>query len=547
MGKQCCSDKTCCESNRPATPYSSRTTPPPGLCIAVVSEDEESLVVFDAAGTPRRYHHRKGLNLRKLCFHVHSGTAKNDDDAMLSPCFDENGLHGEPDETCFCGVEDPHIHAHLREECRGLEPSKHNKIPFARSVSQTLYPSDTICGKSFLHVSASANMPNECHSLPKDQIAQVHTRVHQIQHGDHMDSLVRNETTGLLHLQHEDCGKCDGIDIHGTFDNIGIRNLPTADSEKELQIHFFAISQKKFNILDHFAHFFELRGDPRVQAAVSTSQSHEETTVRSTIVCNGICCASEVPLVRKLVDPLPGVRQVKVNVPLKQVIVDHNPDEQTATQLVQQLSSLGSTLLRDGAERPAKLLVTSLLSIVPKPDENGVVDQAPMMDAILQRFPPHSMEGTLKEEGNSLLLSVTYNPLTYTAQQIGEVLVPLFDSEVQQDGANLWLSKTNQDTAVSSSSSTSSPTFPRPTVVLSGILWLVSMASSVREGWYALPCTLPRHVQDHSLTCASCIPQGLFEVVRTRRSRFRLTFYCPQGNAFLAPLPVRYQQSHLFR
>ena len=148
MGKQCCSDKTCCESNRPATPYSSRTTPPPGLCIAVVSEDEESLVVFDAAGTPRRYHHRKGLNLRKLCFHVHSGMAKNDDDAMLSPCFDENGLHGEPDETCFCGVEDPHIHTHLREECRGLETSKHNKIPFARSVSQTPYPSDTICRKS---------------------------------------------------------------------------------------------------------------------------------------------------------------------------------------------------------------------------------------------------------------------------------------------------------------------------------------------------------------------------------------------------------------
>ena len=55
MGKQCCSDKTCCESNRPATPYSSRTTLPSGLCIAVVSEDEDSLVVFDAAGTPRRY------------------------------------------------------------------------------------------------------------------------------------------------------------------------------------------------------------------------------------------------------------------------------------------------------------------------------------------------------------------------------------------------------------------------------------------------------------------------------------------------------------
>lgn len=40
----------------------------------------------------------------------------------------------------------------------------------------------------------------------------------------------------------------------------------------------------------------------------------------------GICCPSEVPLVERLLEPLPGVRKVTVIVPSRTVIVLHDAD-----------------------------------------------------------------------------------------------------------------------------------------------------------------------------------------------------------------------------
>ena len=57
------------------------------------------------------------VSLSKVCFSAHSLPAD-----LLTTCFDENFLHGEADETCMCGDEDPHIHAHLTgSDCHGNE------------------------------------------------------------------------------------------------------------------------------------------------------------------------------------------------------------------------------------------------------------------------------------------------------------------------------------------------------------------------------------------------------------------------------------------
>jgi copper chaperone CopZ len=47
----------------------------------------------------------------------------------------------------------------------------------------------------------------------------------------------------------------------------------------------------------------------------------------------GICCPSEVPLVERLLDPLPGVRKVTVIVPSRTVIVLHDADATSPAQI----------------------------------------------------------------------------------------------------------------------------------------------------------------------------------------------------------------------
>jgi len=74
------------------------------------------------------------------------------------------------------------------------------------------------------------------------------------------------------------------------------------------------------------------------------------TIVRSTIVCKGICCSSEVPELLEILEPLDGVAEVKINVPLKHIIIDHESQIVSATQIVKILNDelFPSTVQRDG-------------------------------------------------------------------------------------------------------------------------------------------------------------------------------------------------------
>jgi hypothetical protein len=71
-------------------------------------------------------------------------------------------------------------------------------------------------------------------------------RVTKIKHGDHVDHLVHNETTGNLHLEH-DCNDCGAGDLHGKFDLMGKRKL-----QQNIQLHFFRSSPQRFSIADIF-------------------------------------------------------------------------------------------------------------------------------------------------------------------------------------------------------------------------------------------------------------------------------------------------------
>ena len=85
----------------------------------------------------------------------------------------------------------------------------------------------------------------------------------------------------------------------------------------------------------------------------STSSSSEQTksiSVRSRLLVNGICCPSEVPPIRKLIKPLPGVFKLGINVATKVVFIDHNPNIITAHVIMDTLndSKFDAVVLNDG-------------------------------------------------------------------------------------------------------------------------------------------------------------------------------------------------------
>jgi hypothetical protein len=111
------SSKGCCGSAVDASKKTTETNCCDGKskcdvihCIAILSESGNEILIYDANGELQSFAYSHG-NFRDLCFSSHGHDAGD----LLTPCFDEDGHHGEPEEDCFCGVETPHIHAHIHD------------------------------------------------------------------------------------------------------------------------------------------------------------------------------------------------------------------------------------------------------------------------------------------------------------------------------------------------------------------------------------------------------------------------------------------------
>jgi cation transport ATPase len=140
------------------------------ICLAVVREDGTDIVLFDAQGIPRTFwyptttttttnndnsnnnNNNKNVvmekvpgDIRRLCFSTHGLVGKDNDDFMTH-CLDDNGHHGTPDEFCMCGVDTPHLHAHLHhpatcgndcsvEECRSSTSDLFHGPPAAAAAA----------------------------------------------------------------------------------------------------------------------------------------------------------------------------------------------------------------------------------------------------------------------------------------------------------------------------------------------------------------------------------------------------------------------------
>jgi hypothetical protein len=106
-------------------------------------------------------------------------------------------------------------------------------------------------------------------------------------------------------------------------------------------------------------------------------KEEKEVIVRSRlIVRSGLCCYSEVPVIKKLIFSLPSIKCVQVNVTTKMVYVDHQIGVTTASSIVDLLNSQGFS--------------TNILSDVVTDEKDKVND-------------------TMKENGDDLIMPLHWN------------------------------------------------------------------------------------------------------------------------------------------
>lgn len=460
------------------------------LCLAMVRDSGREVDVFDARGQARSFsfadsEHGVGVggsspapggrggeqvpDSKKLCFSTHGlGGSGNEVDGLLTPCFDENGEHGEPEEGCFCGVDTPHLHAHVHdpEKCSGDDGETAGGCGGGGSgglggaeadlgflAQLTLHPSDSVkereakvapkppgedafeVGAPLLKMPVNASLPKQCNSkelvrkLSQHGLERKGRRMYKVQHDDHFDYLVHSEASGLLHLEHP-CNDCGDNDVHGSFQLLHKRSWRDADDERGFRLHFFEAARKQFSIIDVLSDFFDLDTD-RVRAvrcddvlcdvcdpdrekaaagglaaasplrkvgsfakkhthvtcksdtatvvppcgapkpccvsktcaasceakaalldmtAGAQSAGAATSTVRSRFHVAKICCASEIPAINAIVEPLPGVAKVLINTTTKTVYVDHDPSGTTAKGIEEALNkdNFGARLQSDG-------------------------------------------------------------------------------------------------------------------------------------------------------------------------------------------------------
>lgn len=293
-------------------------------CVALLHENGTDVIVFDAAGTGKVFNTKtvnetastksssSTVRTDQLCFSSHG----SDELINLTPCFDENGIHGVRSDLCVCGVDMPHLHAHLKNPntCSLKHGSALQILDFNVLVSQTLFPVpsvddgtelDTKTGITSLReknslslslqIPVTLSMPSDCNSkMVADALHEKHRKLdcgpicedscpiqknknetirlsYTVQHGDHMDHLVHNRNTGQLHLEHA-CNYCGLNDIHGVFVALGER-LSSVDSHKLVRMQFYAVERTKpFRIVEFLQSLVSLNSD-RVIAAENVVES----------------------------------------------------------------------------------------------------------------------------------------------------------------------------------------------------------------------------------------------------------------------------------
>lgn len=619
-----CGDRSCCnvQNNDDCLDTKSADI----TCFGWIPSQGTDIIVVDARGNLQSFvlKDKNGADgtsttLRDLCFSSHGHKA----DDFLTPCFDEEGLHGEPEEPCFCGIDTPHLHAHWHDPktCTSEHKDTANiaESQLMALAGLTLHPLPASGSSSVFDV----NIPNDqyqkaaaagCNSsdyksIKPQEDAKVPAEI-KVVHGDHHDVLVYNHQTDDLHLEHP-CDACGGRDWHGTFALVEKREWQT-ENESKFQFNVYDQSKghqqppskeqtntgccgqetcgntskncndraccsksgdvksmeccsggscgvqndntkkndccaankrcdnRSWSERDLFllSSKFEMEKESEDSGTCCTDESSctqpccstgvctrrkrprsdgrvdgdKQKTGRSRFFVDGICCASEIPAIRSIVDPIHGVSNVMINVTTKmvsrailllwktviaflyllhsipscfQVYVDHDSKIASAQHICSLLNeqSFGASVEHDHAlyAEETSSFVVSIFTIS-RSDASFVAK----LKRFLVSLPEQQVERyELNSTSNELM--VIHNPLFVTAMDLADNISSKagLSATVKVDGddGKEWeFDKYEHDIAPE----TFEATWVRPTVALSGVFWIISMLSYVGGNWYVV-------------------------------------------------------------
>lgn len=247
--------------------------------------------------------------------------------------------------------------------------------------------------------------------------------------------------------------------------------------------------------------------------------------VQSSFDVQGICCASEIPAIRRIVKPLLGVAKVNINLMTKVVLVQHNYVEIQASHIAESLTDQGfpAQIRKDGARTvhtpncssnndhgDEQFRIKSLADTLDRIRKSSFVESTLILDGLLpdqvqwieravsnafisvqvRAVYPSAISETIKVEHNPDLVSISDIRDFLRRDSIdkrGSFRFP-GTAEVYIDGAdtNLYLPSENDYP--------NQPVIHRDgggffscmkryhiNVVLSGIFWILSMVSIVDE------------------------------------------------------------------
>ena len=210
--------------------------------------------------------------------------------------------------------------------------------------------------------------------------------------------------------------------------------------------------------------------------------------VRSTLYCQHICCSAEVPIIHTVLEPLEGIFKIMINVPLRQVAVDHDPHVIAAEDLRKALNDhhLGATILRhatatasDTPHQTQHRFVTSILK-----SANDLQHlQEPAVRNALQTYNTTTHLKSLEIAGN--MITLQHGPLTLPLDTLVKQLqdVAGIATVVLQNGGDdiEWEFPTYEQVTTKQhtfdNTNHKEDSWPKPAVLLSGFCWIVSMLS----------------------------------------------------------------------
>jgi len=207
------------------------------------------------------------------------------------------------------------------------------------------------------------------------------------------------------------------------------------------------------------------------------------TVGRSQLFVEGICCASEIPAINRMLAPLKGVIKVSINVQGKLVFADHDTEIVSAQQLCDVLNEkcFGACVRHDAVDDQTETLsnfVRSTIAVITGfPSTKG-------LKAFMSSYSGREIESFIADTTEKKI-HIVHNPLVLPIDEIVSSLEEHHESlevSVEIDGAksNDWDFPPLEEVEDSSEEMQS---LPKPTVMLSGLFWVVSMFSYIGGNW----------------------------------------------------------------